>query len=35
MKEKDFGYILWKLESLEKFFPCYESLIHRHSKEKE
>ena len=27
--EDDLGFILWKLESIEKFFPCYESMIKR------
>lgn len=25
--EDDLGFILWKLESLEDFYPCYKSLI--------
>ena len=25
--EEDLGLILWKLESLEKFFPCYKSMM--------
>jgi len=27
LSDDDLGLILWKLESLEKFFPCYNSLI--------
>jgi len=25
--DDDFGLILWKLEALEKFYPCYTSLM--------
>lgn len=25
--EDDIGFMLWKLESVENFFPCYKSLI--------
>ena len=25
--EDDIGFMLWKLESIENFFPCYNSLI--------
>jgi len=25
--EDDLGFILWKLESLEDFYPCYKSII--------
>ena len=25
--EDDIGFILWKIESLEKFYPCYNSII--------
>jgi hypothetical protein len=27
LSEDDLGLILWKLESLEKFYPCYTSLM--------
>ncbi len=27
LKRDDLGFILWKLESLEKFYPCYNRLI--------
>ena len=27
IREDDIGFMLWKLESIEKFFPCYNSLI--------
>ena len=26
--KEDFGYLLWKLEALDDFYPCYEQLIH-------
>jgi len=26
-KEDDFGYMLWKLESVENFFPCYKTML--------
>jgi hypothetical protein len=29
MDEDDFGFILWQLESVEKFFPCYQSMMKR------
>ena len=25
----DIGFILWKLESIEKFYPCYNSIINK------
>jgi len=27
MKEDNLGFILWQLESIEKFFPCYQSMM--------
>lgn len=27
LKEDNLGFILWKLESIEKFYPCYTRLI--------
>jgi len=27
LAEDDFGLLLWKLESLEKFYPCFNSLM--------
>jgi hypothetical protein len=27
LKEASLGFILWKLESIEKFYPCYTRLI--------
>lgn len=27
LSEEDLGFLLWKLESIEKFFPCYKSLM--------
>jgi len=27
--EDDLGFILWKIESLEKFYPCYNSIIRK------
>jgi len=27
IKEDDIGLMLWKLESVENFFPCYKTLI--------
>ena len=27
LSEDDLGLILWKLESVEKFFPCYNSIM--------
>jgi hypothetical protein len=25
--ENDLGFVLWKLESIENFYPCYKSMI--------
>jgi hypothetical protein len=25
--EEDLGFLLWQLESLEKFYPCYNTMI--------
>ncbi len=27
LKKDNLGFILWKLESIEKFYPCYRRLI--------
>ena len=27
LAEDDIGFILWKLESLEDFYPCYKSIM--------
>jgi len=27
--EDDLGFILWKLESLEDFYPCYKSIMNK------
>jgi len=27
--EEDLGFLLWKLESIENFYPCYNSLINK------
>lgn len=27
--EDDLGFMLWQLESIENFFPCYQSMIKR------
>jgi hypothetical protein len=27
LEEDDLGLLLWKLESIEKFYPCYTQLI--------
>ena len=29
MWEEDFGFLLWKLESVENFFPCYKTMINK------
>lgn len=25
--EEDIGFILWKLESIDKFYPCYKTML--------
>ena len=27
--EEDFGYLIWKLHSLEEFAPCYKTMIEK------
>lgn len=27
LKEEDLGFILWKLESIEDFLPCYKTMM--------
>jgi len=27
--EEDFGYLIWKLKSLEEFVPCYKTMIEK------
>ncbi len=27
LKNEDIGLIMWKLESIEKFYPCYNSML--------
>jgi hypothetical protein len=29
INKDDFGFMLWQLESIENFFPCYQSMIKR------
>jgi hypothetical protein len=29
LMEKDLGFILWKLESIEDFLPCYKTMMKR------
>lgn len=27
--EEDFGFLLWQLEELENFYPCYKTMIRK------
>jgi len=33
LEDEDFGYLIWKLHSLEEFAPCYKTMIEKREKD--
>ena len=29
VSQEEIGFIMWKVESIEKFFPCYQSIMRK------